>query len=384
MVSLPYRVFQRVGRSGKKTWSARFLTPEGELLRTKSFPKAKTRNQALAAAGADFDKGVVASANNPKLEVYLRDFWKMDSDYCRSKALRGHPLSVRYVEDCLNAAETHVIPTLGPVKVGDLTAKVVEAWLLERNKAGIKNSRLNTALKSLRVPVVEFCRLNRLQNPLSTVKKLLEKPTERGILTVEELGKIVLLNESPRIKTGILLAAFCGLRAGEVRGLQWVDIDWNKKEILVQHNWVCSEEETKDPKWHKLRTVVVPELVLDSLRFLQEVNLKGSPFVLFNQDRNDRPLEMVSLRNGFNRTVGRVGIDNDSKKKRNLCFHGLRNFFITNCRSQGIPDYLVQRMAGHSTMEMTEHYTRVNTVDFESARSKLEAQGNTLRAKKTS
>ncbi len=371
MDALPFRVFQRIGRTGKKSWSVRFLDSEGKVFRTISLPEAKSRKQAERLAQNKLELGVLPNSENPRLADFLKEFWTMNSDYAKGKALRGRALSVHYVRDCLSAVEVHVIPTLGETRLGELSPGSVEKLVLALSEKGLSGHRINTALCSLKVAVADFFRKHGQPDPLVTVQRVLDRPKLRGILSNEELSKIIALVESPRIKAAILLASFCGLRAGEARGLQWEDVNAGTSTIEVRNNFVTAEEGVKLPKWSKSRQVPCPQVVLDILKTVQTMNLRASPFVLFNDDRVDRPMELVSIRRGFTRILDKIGVGAKAREDRAICFHGLRNFFVSNSRSQGIPDFVVQRLAGHSDMTMTERYTRVGVVDFQEALARM-------------
>ena len=59
---------------------------------------------------------------------------------------------------------------------------------------------------------------------------------ERGILTQKEVS--LLLNsmvESPYYRLAVLLGVLCGMRRGEIRGLQWNDIQ--EGYIDLKHNF---------------------------------------------------------------------------------------------------------------------------------------------------
>jgi len=59
---------------------------------------------------------------------------------------------------------------------------------------------------------------------------------------------------------------------------------------------------------------------------------------------------------------------------RNLTLHGLRHTFVTLGRLSGIPDLVIQALAGHKSSAMMEHYSHASQViDFDEARKKLES-----------
>ena len=70
-------------------------------------------------------------------------------------------------------------------------------------------------------------------NPTQDIERpKIEKP-EIEILSPVELEKLLEKSEKP-YKTAFLTAFLTGMRAGELWGLQWSDIDWNSKQIHVR------------------------------------------------------------------------------------------------------------------------------------------------------
>jgi len=371
MGELLFRVYQRTGRGGAKTWTARFFEDSGPVVKTVSLPAAHSERQAEKLARERLRQGFVVSKSDPIVKEYLLEFWRRDSDYARLKALQGRPLSERYIYDCRNAVQVHLVPHLGDLRISQLDLAFVDRWMLNRSDQGVGPRRINVALKTLQVAVKHYCRANRTPNPLLGAEKCAERPRVRQILTQAEMVGLTTVEESVRIKAALLLAAFCGLRAGEIRGLQWSDVQWEEKCLFIRHNYVNHREGLKMPKWHKDRRVPIPAVVQTILEALRAENQDQSPYVVFNEVRTDRPIEHRSLALGFHRVMEKLGIDEAARKERNLCLHGLRNLFVSYSRSVGIPDFVVQRMVGHSTLAMTDHYTRVNVTDFSSALAKL-------------
>lgn len=384
MGELLFRVYQRTGRSGQKTWSARFIDSDGAVLKTLSLPQAKTVRQAEKAAKECLAQGIVSSKSDPIVKDYLIDFWKTDSVYARKKALQDRPLSERYVTDCAGAVRVHLVPFLGNRRMSQMNLGWVDEWILERSEAGIGPHRINTALKALHVAVKYFCRTNRIPDLLVGIEKIAEKPQPRQILTPEEMAALVTVEETTRTRATVLLAAFCGLRAGEIRGLQWEDVDFGHRLISVRHNYVSDKEGLKMPKWHKSRTVPLPDVVVKALEAVRDENHHDSPYVIFNEGRADRPAERCTLTRGFERVLTKIGVTPEDRKARHLCLHGLRNLFVSHSRRVGIPDYVVQRLVGHSTLEMTDHYTRVNVTDLEDALAKLNKASESATPKENS
>ena len=231
--------------------------------------------------------------------------------------------------------------------------------------------------------------MHRIANPLEWVEKETEFPKERGVLSLPELGRIIAsegkIGSEPRRDgqlsgpgkpdiaphqyAAILLGALCGLRAGEVRGLQFDDVDAEAGFIHIVHNWVDSEG-LKKPKQGSTRTVPAPEPVLKAIEVCRA--LTRGPFIFYNLRRSDTPGRMVTLTAGFEKVLHALGISKEEKERRVLVFHGLRHLFVSLSRSSGVPDYVVQHLSGHKSTKMLENYSHVeNVIDFEAARTKM-------------
>ncbi len=68
-----------------------------------------------------------------------------------------------------------------------------------------------------------------------------------------------------------------------------------------------------------------------------------------------------------------IGITLEEQKERNLTLHGMRHTFVTLARMAGIPDIIIQSLAGHKSAEMMNRYSHAaQVIDFEETRKRLE------------
>jgi integrase len=181
------------------------------------------------------------------------------------------------------------------------------------------------------------------------------------------------------------------MRMGEVRGLQWGDIE--NGLIHIRHNWI-DREGMKAPKCkggavrENFRTVPLPSsiaAIMETLRGLS-VNLSATSFVIESSRKNGEPVSKDFFRYVLDKELAATGIPGtwkgkdpapadyvNGQKRRNLTFHGLRHTFITQGRLAGITDLEIQALAGHRSGAMMENYSHVAQVlDFAAAREKLE------------
>lgn len=372
MARTPVSVFKRPDKDGKAVFSARFFDEEGEIVSTRRL-KAKNRTQAVIEAKRLLDQGAGLAQTNPPALDFLLGFWSESSIYARGRAIRGKPLSVRYLEENRRVIARHLAGPLQGVRLRGLTAPRLERIILELADAGVAPRTINYALQAVRVPITWNARQHRIPDPLEYVEKVAEAPKARGCLTMDEIHRIIALDESPRIKLALELGALCGLRLGEIRGLLPEDVDAEAGILHVQHNFVDGREGVKEPKAGSVRDVPLPAPVKDSLDLCLAVAPKDARFVIFNERDASKPIEKNSVRRGFVRILQKIGIPDEERKVRNLTPHGLRHFYVSAGRAAGLPDFTVMRLAGHRTGAMMQRYSdHSEVIDFGAARAALE------------
>jgi len=227
--------------------------------------EAKTPAQASVIAQEMIRKS--HSVENPEALDFILQFWTEESEYCQKKARGRQALSLAYLYNSRRVVANHFASVLEDKDILDLTPSVFSMHQALLSRKGVGPRMINKGLQAITVPIRWFCRMHRIANPLEWVEKETEFPKERGVLSMPELGRIIaskgkIGNEprrngqtsgpgkpdiAPNQYAAILLGALCGLRAGEVRGLQFDDVDAEAAFIHIVHNWVDSEG-LKKPK----------------------------------------------------------------------------------------------------------------------------------------
>jgi integrase len=392
MARAPFSIFTRKGKNEKLVYCARFFDSEGAVVKTITIREAKSPSSAARIAANKLNNGDIANVKAPSAYEYIMQFWTRESEYAQRKERRKSPLSTSYLYGNRNLIRKYFEPVLRNRQLLDLTPGMIESHVAQLSRQGVSGRTINMGIQAIKVPLRWFCRMHRAHDPLEFVEREIEESKERGVLSTAEVQAIIATNGvigaaprptsqlhgpgkadlAPNAYTAILLGALCGLRAGEVRGLQFDDVDEKLGVIYVRNNWQDSEKRLKGPKMGSYRTVPAPDLVIAAVRRCAEF-ATGS-FVFYSNTRADKPAGSAVLKQGFLKALHAIGITDLDKQKRNLVFHGLRHFYVSITRAAGIPDYIVQRLAGHHSMKMTDAYSHVNNVlDFAAARASLEA-----------
>jgi len=208
------------------------------------------------------------------------------------------------------------------------------------------------------------------------IERVKEKKVVRGHLEPDEFMKLVNLDWSDkRIKAAVLLAIFASMRKGEVRALQWGDIDFNKNTISIKRNFVDEYDAAGNPVFKEPKTgsarkgsyLIFSDLKNCLLELYSETPFKKpDDLVLVNiwktnaQNQNHlkqyTPMSDTAIKRDFSRMIEAIGIDIKSQKERKLVYHGLRHTFVSYM-SLFAGDSVVMSLSGHESLRMLENYS---------------------------
>ncbi len=373
MERAPFSLFTKQLKAGK-FWYVRYYNPDTGKYDVYRSTKIKcTGKQGNKFKAYDWAKEHTPEVriNKQKLIPFIKAFWADDSPYLKKKRLVDQkPLSPDYVLAHQIMIKTH-LETYKPFKdlyIEDIKPGLIDDWKLYKLEHGLGVRRVNAGMQTMRVPLRYAYERGDLEvYPFRRVKNIPYKPKEKGILTLEEIKKIQETHEpDPRIYLSLQLAIFAGLRRGEVRGLKWEDIDEQHQCIEVRHNFINSEG-VKECKWGSSRKAPLSPQIIAALKDVKRVAPYRSKtdFIMFNLEDRTVPCSNALIRSGFNRMMTSIGIKEEERKKRNLTYHGLRHTFVTMARMSGLPDIVVQALAGHKSSQMMDHYSHGNKIiDF--------------------
>jgi len=394
-----FSLFKKPAPSGCQVWYVKFWnagTKKYEGHCSLGIPvegKRERRREAEEAARAELAEFKFTNTPDVLFLEYVEQFWTTDSPYCKEAAnLKKKPLSVAYIAQNHKAVRLHMRPYPGftDITLNKLTAGIIRDWMLWENERGTSDREINIVLQAMRVAVRYAVMREELKSdPFKNVKPLPERHIEKGVLTPAEVMALIRAEvNNPHWRLAMLLGCLCGMRRGEIRGLQWGDI--KDGVINIQHNWVKGEK-IKAPKCGSARTVPVTTCVQLLLNTVYSVSKNTSPqtFIFEQLDKPGVPVSEQYFRHALDRELSAIGIPGawprwkkegkpdgyaNEQKRRNLTLHSLRHTFVTLSRMAGITDLEIQALAGHKSAAMMENYSHAAQVlDFEALRAKMNA-----------
>lgn len=146
----------------------------------------------------------------------------------------------------------------------------------------------------------------------------------------------------------VRVAAYAGLRRGELVALRWRDVDFSGRKIIVRRA-LSGDSELRSTKSRRAREVPLPDQVaaaLDRLSRRGEFTLSDD-YVFAN--RFGRRLDPSALRRRFERARDAAGLEP-------LRFHDLRHTYGSLLVAGGIDLASVKAAMGHARITTTERY----------------------------
>ncbi len=142
------------------------------------------------------------------------------------------------------------------------------------------------------------------------------------------------------------VAAYTGLRQGELLALRWEDVNLRDRRLVV-HRAFSAGVEGPTKSW-QARFIPISDRAADAFEELQERGEFIEPDDYVFCSRIGRPLDAAVIRRRFKRTAQAAGL-------RVLRFHALRHGAGSLVARQADPRW-VQGFLGHSKLSTTERY----------------------------
>ena len=257
--------------------------------------------------------------------------------------------------------ELHILPELGEVELEVLTRRRIQEFLTQKKKEGsLRNSgeglsatTINLMLTVLNLAFEYACDMEYLEeNPCTRLKRVPDDSKNIEAFTKEEQRKIEeqIVESNDRRLFGIILCLYTGLRIGELLGLEWRDVDFERGVIKIDKtvyrdkngsgNWelIIDTPKTKSSK----REIPLPRYLLELMQNQKDANI--SNYVVENK-KGER-MSIRSYQYMFERLTEKAGV-------RKLNFHALRHTFATRALECGMDVKTLSEIMGHKNASIT-------------------------------
>jgi integrase len=333
------------------------LTPD-RYLRRGGFTSEQAASEAMEAVRKQFSIGIDPTVKPPTMDEWLSDWLALRRYTKRRQPVRpqSHAVLRRQVDRYLR-------PCLGHLRLDSLRVAHVEGMFDGIRAANRHAERVvglatqNAVLTALRSALDEAVRQGKLvRNPLGNFGLEPYVPPRPDPWTVEERDAFLdraRADEEPLLPAFELIL-FYALRAGEVLGLRWQDVDLKTGKVHICHQvgggppksragdrvFVLDDDALALVREHRKRQL--------QERLLAESAWQDNDLVFARADGS--PLTHKQLERAWKRTIQRAAL-------RPISIHGGRHTAVTQAIMHSeVPPKTVSEMAGHANVGFTLTY----------------------------
>ncbi len=264
----------------------------------------------------------------------------------------------------------HIIPELGEIKLQSIRPIQIQN-MVNRKSETLKNKTIIKIMVILN-RIMDEALKNKLitSNPCAQLRRLKKEEYVPNVYTDKEIMFLLGAIQGTMDEIAVVLAAYLGLRRGEVFGLRWSDIDFKTGMISISETITRFDRYvTKDPKSAAgIRTIKAPQFIMD---LLKEWRMKSDK--RFEHICNDYLPGAYSAH--FNKLITKIGLPPTR-------FHDLRHFNATMMMGNNIPDVVAASRLGHSDKSMTRYYQHTQKSMDDLAAQAIEESFNKARDSK--
>lgn len=232
-----------------------------------------------------------------------------------------------------------------PRTLGSVTRRDLEDFKAYLVKKGAARSTVNNHLRDIKAiynHAIKDLEMYNGSNPVVGVKRLTVEENAPPFLTLDQIKRVLeeAKKHSQYLYWFCCLGIYAGLRLNEIVNLRWEYFDWDKRVLVLP------SAEGATLKSHKGRIVSLADKLIAVLKpHTQNIGY------LFESSRrgNGRDRYRYNPKKSFNTVVKRAGVPE-------CTIHWMRHTFCTQLARAGVPVSIIQKEAGHRSIEITQKY----------------------------
>lgn len=337
----------------RQKWVSTGLDEKGNLRKAEAL-----RNEVLNEYREKLEGNKPSQAKTLSLE-------ELTNEWLEAIRLSVEPTTLRTYENFMRFT---VVPALNK-QIPDITnidVRVIQQYINKRYDEGLSPS---TVMNYCMIMSSMFRYAKKVgyidTNPIERINVPKRLPVRRDLFTAEDLNLLITHTRGTKIETQVFLAAWYGLRKGEVTGLQWKDVDFVNKTITVNgsvitiktgdgHEKEIYRTHCKTPTSMRTLPLMKPvEEYLVELKKRQESNqiIYGDMYCqdwlgFLCVDKKGKLIKLNAISTEFSYYVKQLGLPK-------LRFHDLRHANASLLLRNGMPMKAIQIWLGHSRMQTT-------------------------------
>ena len=337
---------KRILPSGLMRWQVTFTDQLGRR-RAKLFERKKDADAFLV-------KARYQVANNTFLadadSMTVSEAAKAWLDHCKIRCDTGRRMERTTLREYRDKVRLHIEdPEVGiaQVKLSKLTRQHVNAFrdrLLASGRSEHMARRALSVLKLLLTHAIDNGHAH--VNAAEGVKVIRASRIDyKAPVPSKESIRALIEAADDNFKPMLIVSALCGLRASELRGLRWKDVDFNSDLIRVRQRADAYNEIGEPKSSAGLRDIPAGPMVMNALSRWRLICPRGDLDLVFPNRFGGVQSHSNTRNRNFNPLCQKVGVE--------MRWHDMRHFAVSIWIEQGFSIKEVMTFAGHASVQMT-------------------------------
>jgi integrase len=361
-VSVRKRTWNGPSGEPKEAWVVDYVDQHGER-HIKTFAKKRDADAHHAIVGTAVRAGTHTADSRSVTVARAAEMWL---ESCEAAGLeRASMMAYR------QRADLHITPILGALRLSQLTVPVVRGFEDRLRRDGRSPAMVRNARRSLGGILADAQERGLVaQNVVYSLRKSRRSRRADGngklkigvnIPAPAEMRAIVgaLDTAAGRYRPLLLTAIFTGLRASELRGLRWHDVDLKRGELHVRQRADRYGKIGRPKSEAGERTVPLPPIVVTALREHRLACPRNDQDIVFTNTRDSIEHRNTIVELGFHPVQVAAGVVDRHGGAKYKGLHSLRHFYASWCINRRVdgglelPLKMVQARLGHASIQMT-------------------------------
>jgi len=263
------------------------------------------------------------------------------------------------IHSYLDYFRCQILPKWGDTFLEDLKSVAVEKWFRSLDLAPASKAKIRNHMSALFTHCIRHELYSKL-NPIASVRQSAVRQREPDVLALDELKAILENIESPIVHLMVLTAAASALRRSELRGLKWVDLDFQRLWFNLQRGIVGKDVTHMKTTASRKGVPMLPELAEVLQKWRAETPYPRDTDWIFASPytAGKRPYWAESaLQDHIRPAVRKAGID------KRVGWHTIRHSFATLLGQNGFDVKVVQELLRHASSRITQDVYQQGSAD---------------------
>ncbi|PFA76822.1 tyrosine-type recombinase/integrase [Bacillus cereus] len=290
---------------------------------------------------------------------------------------KKHSVNIQTAKVMKGYLNSRIIPSLGDIKLAKLTTLHMQNYVNSLRDEGLKRGTIEKIIKIIRNSLEHAVDLELISRNVAKKTKLPKDDKEE--LTVwneQEVRLFLKVAQESRYFIIFHMALVTGMRQGELLGLRWKDVDFEKEHLTIRQTLSHDGKtlilggKTKS----SLRKILLPVSTVTKLKKHRAVVLKEKLSQGEKYQDNDlvmctitgTPINPANVRRSLNVLIEKASVPK-------IRFHDLRHTHATLLLDKDVNIKVISERLGHSSVKITlDTYSHVLPTMQEDAVNKIE------------